>query len=136
MGGPSIADGKPCTRPGRRPTARLTALAVCGAVAVSGFGASSAAAADAETKVTIRNEGRDLYGYVKSERKRCMKDRKVKVFRKSQGEKEKIGTDTAEKSNGKYRWELGNTGLKGRFYAKVGEIPGCEKDKSPTIRVN
>ena len=122
------------SRPGMsgRRLSVVAMLAVCGAFGVTGV----AEAAGAETKVTIKAEGTDLFGFVKSpNEQRCADDRKVKVFKKTRDGKMKIGTDNASLSGNRYRWSLGNTGLTGRFYARVGEIPGCQADRSETIRV-
>jgi hypothetical protein len=81
----------------------------------------------------------DLSGTVSSPHpKKCAKGRTVAVIKqkgaRGGGDDVKIGSDTAEKSGGVYRWSTGNTGLEGKFYAKVKAIPGCHGDTSKTIR--
>ena len=46
----------------------------------------------------------------------------------------KFATDTASLEGDVYRWNTGNTGTEGRFYAKVRRIEGCKGDTSKTIR--
>ncbi len=90
----------------------------------------------AETTVTIKAEGRDLFGYVKSPSPlRCADDRIVKVFKVTQDGNQLIGTDNASLNGDRYMWSLGNTGLRGKFFAKAPRIDGCEGDKSETILV-
>ena len=94
---------------------------------------------DAVTTVTIKAEGTDLSGVVKSPRpKRCAADRLVVVVRqkgaRGGGDDVRFATDTASLEGGVYRWSTGNTGTESRFYAKVRHIDGCRGDTSPTIR--
>jgi len=116
----------------------LTALAV--ALTALAVVASAEAAGKAETKVTIKGQNGDYYGYVKSDDAgNCAVDRKVKVFKQlgsAQDPKHdlKIGTDTAEPNGDKYMWSIGNSGYKhGSFYAKVGKTDYCQGDTSKTI---
>ncbi len=115
----------------------VTALAVCGALGlVSG---SAVAGGPADTTVTIKAEGTDLSGTVKSPRPMtCAEGRNVVVFKqigtRGGGDDENFASDTAGLSGGVYRWSTGNTGTPGKFYAKVKAIPGCKGDTSPTIR--
>ena len=97
------------------------------------------AASDASTTVTIKAEGTDLSGVVKSPRpKRCAADRLVVVVRqkgaRGGGDDVRFATDTASLEGGLYRWSTGNTGTEGRFYARVRHVPGCQAATSATIR--
>jgi hypothetical protein len=82
-------------------------------------------------------------GQVRSrERRRCLDDRVVVVFKQVGGQGPaggndiRFANDTAEFDRGAYRWSTGNTGTAGRFYAKVFKIPRrCGGDLSPTIQV-
>ena len=89
----------------------------------------------ADSTVTIRAEGVDLSGKVKSPRQACVTDRKVIVFKqigtRGGGDDQKFASDTAS-SDGS--WSTGNTGTPGKFYAKVRKTTMCKKDSSPTIR--
>jgi hypothetical protein len=113
-----------------------TVLALCAALALT---AGATAAGRAETKVTIKANGLDLFGFVKSEKpKRCADGRKVLVI-KQKGKRggdddEKFASDTAGLSGDRYRWETGNTGTPGRFYSKVRRTEKCKGDTSKTIR--
>lgn len=106
----------------------------------AGLGTPAAGAAgDASTTVTIKAEGTDLSGVVKSPRpRRCAADRLVVVVRqkgaRGGGDDVRFATDTASLEGGVYRWSTGNTGTEGRFYARVRHVPGCQAATSATIR--
>lgn len=115
---------------------KLLAATVLVVGALLGFSGIATAAGAAETTVTIKAEGRDLFGYVSSPKPlRCADNREVKVFKVTRSGNQLIGTDNASKNGNRYMWSLGNTGMKGKFFAKAPRISGCEGDKSPTIRV-
>ena len=61
-------------------TRTLLALAATTAVATLGLGASAFASQTA-TKVTIKGDNGDYYGYVKSSKSSCESNRKVEVFK-------------------------------------------------------
>ena len=114
--------------------AALVALTALAAVA------SAQAAGKAETKVTIKGQDGDYYGYVKSsDADNCANGRTVKVFKQLGSVQDpkhdlKIGTDTAEPNGERYMWSIGNSGYKhGSFYAKVGKTDYCQGDTSKTI---
>lgn len=118
--------------------AALAALAV--SVTAVGGVASAQAGGKADTKVSIKGDNGDYYGYVKSsDADNCANGRKVKVFKQtgnSQDPKndQKIGTDTAQPNGDKYMWAIGNSGFKnGKFYAKVGKTDLCKGATSKTI---
>lgn len=114
-------------------------LAVAAVVALVASGPAQAGG-DADTKVTIKAPGSEVYGYVKSSKpNKCADDRLVKVFRQKGGEQGggddvKIGSDRAQANGDRYMWSIGNPGVQGKkIYAKAGRIPGCLPDASPTI---
>lgn len=118
--------------------APLVALAIS-LTALAGI-ASAEAAGKAETKVNIKGDNGDYYGYVKSsDAANCAVERKVKVFKQLGSVQDpkhdlKIGTDSAEPNGDKYMWSIGNSGYKhGHFYAKVGKTSLCKGDSSKTI---
>ena len=116
----------------------VTVLVVCGSVGLTS-GASSAGGTGAETTVTIKAEGLDLSGVVRSPRPlRCADDRNVVVFKqrgtRGGGDDERFASDTASLNGDRYEWSTGNTGTPGRFYARVRQIEGCQGDTSRTIR--
>ena len=97
-------------------------------------------AGKAETKVNIKGDNGDYYGYVKSsDADNCANGRKVKVFKQLGSVQDpkndlKIGSDYAEPNGDKYMWSIGNSGYKhGHFYAKVGKTSYCKGDTSKTI---
>lgn len=120
----------------------VPALVIGVAVSLTGGASATGAAnqaANAKTTVTIKAEGTDLSGVVKSPKpKRCADGRKVILMKqkgtRGGGDDIKVGTDNAELQGDKYRWSTGNTGIEGRFYAKVRHIDGCKRDTSKTIR--
>ena len=119
---------------------RTTLVAVGLAVAIALPGSASlaqasAARSPASTTVTIKAEGTDLSGKVKSVRQGCITDRKVIVIKqvgtRGGGDDMKFASDTAS-SDGS--WSTGTTGTPGKFYSKVKKTTKCKGDKSPTIR--
>ena len=44
-----------------------------------------------------------------------------------------IASDTTSLQDGKWVWSTGNTGIEGRFYAKVKRTPLCKRALSPTV---
>jgi hypothetical protein len=118
-----------------------TAIAAL-AISITAFGgvASAQAGGKADTKVSIKGDNGDYYGYVKSsDAGNCANDRKVKVFKQTGNDQDpkhdlKIGTDTTEPNGEKYMWSIGNSGYKhGEFYAKVGKTSLCKGATSKTI---
>jgi hypothetical protein len=102
-------------------------------------GAAVGATGDAPTTVTIKAQGVDLSGTVVSPKpRRCAADRKVIVFKqigtRGGGDDQRFATDNASLNGSVYEWSTGNTGVAGRFYAKVRHITGCQGDTSPTVR--
>jgi hypothetical protein len=126
------------------PTTRRRTTACAVAALAAGLGALVAAPAHAgglaATTVTIEADGTDLSGTVESSQVVCMDDRKVIVLKqkgaKGGGDDKRVATDTADLSGDVGVWSTGNTGLEGRFYAKVRKTEFCKADTSPTIRVS
>jgi hypothetical protein len=119
-----------------RALAAAVGTATAAAVLVSA--PSSQAAPRADNVVTIKAEGTDLSGTVKSKRKACKDERKVFLV-KQKGAKggtddKVIASDTTELQNGVGQWSTGNTGIEGRFYAKVKRTALCKGATSPTVR--
>jgi hypothetical protein len=117
----------------------VLALAVCGAVALTGIAVAREAA---ETKVTIREQNGDFHGSVQSSKlNRCADERKVKVYKQqgqeqNPGSEEVVASDTSELQGDKGVWNTGNTGFQsGKYYARAGKIPGCKADSSKTVQV-
>ncbi len=114
--------------------AATLALPGAGAVAV----AAPAPPGPAAVVVTIKAEGTDLSGEVRSLRLACKSDRTVVVFkqigRRGGGNDQRFASDTSGLQGGKWVWSTGNTGTEGRFYAKVKARPGCKVAVSKTIR--
>lgn len=120
----------------------FAALAMAGAAAtglVSTAGAFAAAPAATST-VTIKAEGTDLSGTVRSDRAACEGDRTVVVYKvvgkRGGGDDLRFASDTTEVRKGVGVWSTGNTGTKGRFYAKVRKSDGCRADASPTVKTS
>ena len=124
----------------RRTTTRMLAAALGTATATAvlvGVPASDAAGR-ANNVVTIQAEGTDLSGTVKSKRKACKDERKVFLVKqkgaKGGSDDKVIASDTTELQNGVGEWNTGNTGIEGRFYAKIKRTPLCKAATSPTVR--
>ncbi len=122
-------------------TKARTAIAAL-AISITAFGgvASAQAGGKADTKVSIKGDNGDYYGYVKSsDNDNCANGRTVKVFKQLGSDQNpksdmKIGTDTAQANGDKYMWAIGNSGYKhGEFYAKVGKTDLCKGATSKTI---
>jgi len=116
-------------------------LVLAAIVALGGFALpSSAGASRAATKVTIKVEGRDFSGTVKSPRPgRCADGRKIRLHRQVGSEQQPstdpvIASDTASLNGDKYEWSTGNTGMNGRFYARAKKTDRCKADSSRTLR--
>ncbi len=114
----------------------VVVLAVFGAVAFAG---AAIARAPAETKVTIKAISGDFSGFVSSPRPlKCAEGRKVVVYKQMGAEQDpkvddKIASDTASLSGDRAEWNTGNTGVSGKFYARVGKTPDCKADTSKTV---
>jgi len=118
----------------------VTAFTAVASAEAGHRGPGGKAATKAETKVNIKGDNGDYYGYVKSsDAGNCANGRKVKVFKQLGSVQDpksdlKIGTDTAEPNGDRYMWSIGNSGYKhGHFYAKVGKTSVCRGDTSKTI---
>jgi hypothetical protein len=117
----------------------LAVPAIAVGVAVGLTGGATAGTGDAKTTVTIKAEGTDLSGLVKSPKPRkCAKDRKVIVMKqkgpRGGGDDVRFASDTASLNGTVGEWSTGTTGTEGRFYARVKPIEGCKGDTSDTIR--
>lgn len=119
-------------------TVVLVGLAVILATLV--FAAPAWSGGAAKTTLTIKAEGTDLSGKVKSPKLRCVGDREIKLY-KQRGSEQKpradtlVATDTSERRGDHGEWSTGNTGMSGKFYVRTGKVPGCKADASKTIRV-
>ena len=112
--------------------------ATLGTGALFGFSATSAdaAAPKAPVTVTIKAEGTDMSGEVKSSKPGlCANNRTVKVFIVLEDGPHLFASDTTGKQGNKYTWSTGNTGTPGQFFAKVNAKAGCKADVSPTITI-
>lgn len=115
-----------------------TAVAAATLAALFSFGMANAGIR-ADTTVTIKVQGRDFSGTVDSSRPlKCAKDRKVILYKQvgtvqDPSADKKIASDLASLSGGAYRWNTGNTGIRGRFYARAPGTAECKADSSPTV---
>ncbi|CAA9402709.1 MAG: hypothetical protein AVDCRST_MAG22-1203 [uncultured Rubrobacteraceae bacterium] len=93
----------------------------------------------AKTTLTIRADGLDLSGKVKSPRSSCLGNRTVKVYKQAGSEQKPatdsvIGSDTSQRQGNVGEWSTGNSGISGKVYARTGKTAGCKGDSSETIR--
>jgi hypothetical protein len=119
-----------------RTLAAASGLAITAAVLVAA--PPSQALDRANNTVTIQAENTDLSGTIKSKRMACKDGRKVFLV-KQKGQKggdddKVIASDTSELQNGVGEWSTGNTGIEGRFYAKVKPTVQCKGAISDTVR--
>ncbi len=116
------------------------ALTLFGSLAAPGI--ADAGSTLVTTTVTIRTANGDFWGYVESPQPRnCAKGRKVILFKqkgRNQNPKndKRVASDTASKNGDRFMWSTGNTGLSGKFYAKVVRTDLCKPDTSKTVRSN
>ena len=111
-------------------------LVACGALVTT----APASGGKAETQVTIKSMGGDPIGTVKSPNEaKCADERLVKIYKEKGGEQgggDDVYTgssDSTSKSNGKYRWSVGQPGLEGKHYARAPGTSKCKADNSRTI---
>jgi hypothetical protein len=122
-------------------TLRITA-AISAVVLLTSIVSVAGARDAAETKVTIEGGGGEYFGYVKSSKRKCKSDRKVKLYKQLGSEPHPrtdkfINSDRAQPNNDGYQWNTGSTGVhRGKVYARAGRIEGCKPDNSKTIRAS
>jgi hypothetical protein len=116
----------------------LAAAGVAVALTLAGSGGlahASDSKSKAATTVTIKAEGVDLSGKVKSTRQACITDRKVILIKqigtRGGGDDRRFASDTASADGS---WSTGTTGTPGKFYSKVRATTKCKGDTSPTVR--
>lgn len=113
-------------------------LGLATAAAVLVGAPSSTALSRANNTVTIKAENTDLSGTVKSKQAICKDGRKV-ILIKQKGAKggdddQVISSDTTELDGNVGVWSTGNTGIEGRFYAKIKKTADCKAAVSDTVR--
>ena len=104
----------------------------------------SIAATSTPSGVTIHHRGHHrLYGFVFSPNPRkCAKGRRVRIATQLGNRQNRRRDPTLENamthkaSRGKYKWTLGQRGLRKRYYAVIKKRHGCDGDTSPTIKVH
>lgn len=116
---------------------RILALAVCGALALTG---SAQASGLAKTTVTITGQNGDYSGTVNSPRLHKCADRRTITVYKQMGSMQNpgvdtiIGSDTSELHGHHGEWSIGNSGFRsGWFYARAAKTPGCKASSSRSI---
>lgn len=115
----------------------VPAIALC--IVGVGLTGGAEASGKAKTTVTISAENTDLSGTVSSPKpNKCAAGRTVVVMKqvgkRGGADDVRIGSDTASKQDGVYRWSTGNTGMEGKFYAKVKATAKCKGGTSKTVR--
>jgi hypothetical protein len=119
---------------------RISAVIAIAMLATTAMVGTATAATKASTTVTIKAEGSDYSGTVKSSKlKKCADGRKVVLF-KQKGAKQdpkndkKIGSDTANLMGNKAFWSTGNSGIYGKIYARAAATANCKAASSKTIK--
>lgn len=119
--------------------AAVSAVVLGSAIGATGVAAQAHQAQQAKSDVivTIKAEGTDLSGRVKTSNPVCALDRTVHVWKqigtRGGGDDIKMFHDTVDMQGDRYVWSTGNTGIQGFFYAKLGATPDCKPDASPTV---
>ena len=114
---------------------KLVALALA-AITVLVVVVPAEARAPGSTKVTIRYNGAAFDGEVKSNKEdKCANGRKVTVFKEKSGKDQKVGSDVAQANGGGYQWFVVDKTASGKYYAKAGNVNGCDKEKTKTVAV-
>jgi hypothetical protein len=132
------------TSPRTRIAAGIGAAATLATFAVPSIASASAPESSAlrhtKTKVSlaIHADGVDLFGTLTTAKSTCGKDRTVTVWRqvgqRGGGNDRRFAMDTSEHDHGHvYRWDTGNTGVAGHFYATVRATSSCRAASSATI---
>lgn len=120
----------------------LPFVAVIGLVGGLVLTSNAGAGALIDTTVTIKAQSGDFSGKVKSsDPLTCADGRKVTVFKQRGQEQDpkndkNIASDTAGLQGSDYTWSTGNTGVSGRFYARVKRTLECKGDRSQTVRTS
>lgn len=118
---------------------KFVALVMCLGLVLAGV---ASAGAPFPTEVTIKEQGGDFHGKVKSPDggQQCIEDRKVTVLKKKDGPDKTINSDTSDTAG---NWDTGNTHVgPGKYYAKAKHVllktdeVLCETGKSETVTVN
>jgi 5-hydroxyisourate hydrolase-like protein (transthyretin family) len=131
-------------KPGRRNAkliAAITALALLGTVATAAWAATKYPTVFTEFKLKASSSGGKFKGQIDSTKGKCVNARQVKLFRKHDGNKKKLGSD---KTNGKGKFSIDVSGkLKdGSYYSKVSKKDFdsgkkiCEDVTSPKIKIS
>lgn len=117
----------------RSTTLALVAALSLTAVALPG---TALAAKSAKVKVTLKSNGGDFSGRVKSKSADCIAERQVVVYEQA-GSKPKPATDeiySSDTSEQDGSWSLGNNRASGAtFYAYVAKIQGCKAATSKSV---
>ena len=119
--------------------ATFAALAVGASLFVGG---TAVAVTPADTHLTIKGPNGDFSGTISSPKpKQCANHRLVLLFRQlgatqNPTHDHKSGMDTSGLQGSKYVWDMGNTGLSGKFYARAPATPNCKAGSSQTITVH
>ena len=116
---------------------RSLATGICAVLALALLAPATASAAKAEAKVTISHftlpENGSWNGVIKSDRKACVKNREVTVYRREGKENDEIGSDTAAKDGNRWLWSVGTGNLKmqeGKYFALAPPTAKCKRAES------
>jgi hypothetical protein len=86
----------------------------------------------ANTQVTIQGGGGLVEGEVKSpDENHCANQRKVLIFKVTNGNAERVASDRATQNGDRYQWGKGFDG--GKYFAKVKATDQCKGDSTKTV---
>ena len=107
---------------GRRPNtkliAALAAVAVLAMVATTAWAATKYPTVFTEFKLETSSSGGKFKGQIDSTKGKCVNKRQVKLFRKHNGKKKKLGSDKTN-SKGKFSIDISGKLKDGSYYSKV-----------------
>jgi 5-hydroxyisourate hydrolase-like protein (transthyretin family) len=105
-------------RPNTKLIAALAAVAVLAMVATTAWAATKYPTVFTEFKLETSSSGGKFKGQIDSTKGKCVNKRQVKLFRKHNGKKKKLGSDKTN-SKGKFSIEISGKLKDGSYYSKV-----------------
>ena len=105
-------------RPNTKLIAALAAVAMLAMVATTAWAATKYPTVFTEFKLDTSSSGGKFKGQIDSTKGKCVNKRQVKLFRKHNGKKKKLGGDKTN-SKGKFSIDISGKLKDGSYYSKV-----------------
>jgi 5-hydroxyisourate hydrolase-like protein (transthyretin family) len=129
-------------RPNTKLIAAIAAFAMLAIVATTAWAAvTKYPTVFTEFKLKTSSSGGKFKGQIDSTKGKCVNKRQVKLFRKHNGNKKKLGSDKTN-SKGKFSIDISGKLKNGTYYSKVSQKDFdsgkkiCEDRTSPTIKIS